>query len=446
MNIIIVGAGEVGFQIAERLVAEKHDVVIVDQDPDKILDINKSLDVLTVVGHGGDYNSLNKAGLRSCNILIAVTDVDETNMIACFIARKFNVPLKIARIRSYIFQSNGFITKEELGIDVLINPEEVATDDIVKLIETPAAFETVNFSEEELIINGYKISESLEIAGFQLKDLIKFKELEKILFLAIIREFDMIIPTGNDYLLPNDKVYVIGKSKDFENVDPYFSESEEVFNYVFVVGVTKISRFLCTSLENMGIRVKVIEPDRKECLAFAEDYHNIEVVNCNPTDLGALQDEGISNVDVFIALSNDEEDNILSCMIAKKQKVKKTIAKIQKKEYLDFTSVIGIDAVINPKISTVGEILRYVRGGNILSVDTLGEKDAEAIEYLITKDNKLIKTPIKELEFPNGCLIAAIISGHKVIIPRGDDFFDVDDKVIVFTAPNLTTDIGDLFI
>jgi trk system potassium uptake protein TrkA len=314
------------------------------------------------------------------------------------------------------------------------------------LIETPAAFETVNFSKEELMINGYKITENLDIAGFQLKDLTKFQEFERVLFLAIIRELDMLIPTGNDYLLPNDKVYVIGKGQDFEAVDPYFSESEDTFTYVFVIGVTRISRYLCSRLQGMGIRVKVIEPDRKECLAFAEEYHNIEVVNCNPTNLEALQDEGISNVDVFIALSNDEEENILSCMIAKKQKVKKTIAKIQKKEYLDFVMVMGIDAVINPKISTVGEILRYVRGGNILSVDTLGEKDAEAIEYLVTKENKLIKTPIKDLELPDGCLIAAIISGDDVIIPRGDDFFDVDDKVIVFTAPNLTTNIGDLFI
>lgn len=450
MKIIIIGAGEVGFQIAERLVKEKHDVVIVDSDPERVLEINNSLDVLTVIGQGGDFNVLNKAGIRDCDIFIAATDVDETNMIACFVAKKFNVPSKIARIRSYFFKSNGeessgLFTKRELGIDVLINPEEVATSDILKLVNSPAAFEIVDFSEEGLLIKGFRITKGLEIVNSQIKELEHYTDLKEVLILAIIREDKMIIPKGENKLLEGDKVYIIGKSEDFIKVYPYFHESYQAIQAVFIVGAGKITRLLCNHFQQSNIHVKVIEPDRNKCISFSEEYHKIDIVNCSPTDLEALKDEGLENIDAFIALSDDEEINILSSMLAKKQKVRKTIAKIQKKDYLPFTSIMGIDAVINPKSSTVGEVLKYVRRGNVLSVVTLGEQNAEAIEYLITGQNKLIGIPLKKIKFPDGALVSAIIRVDERIIPRGDDSFQIGDRAIIFTRPEAISKLEKLF-
>ncbi|MDH4127234.1 MAG: Trk system potassium transporter TrkA [Spirochaetota bacterium] len=449
MNIIIIGAGEVGFQIAERLVLENHDVVIVDKDPEKILEINRSLDVLTIIGQGGDFNVLNKAGIRNCDILIAATDVDETNMIACYIAKKFNVPSKIARIRNYFLKSENqdddIFTKDELGIDVLINSEYVATDDIIKLIHSPAAFEIVDFPEEELIIKGFRITPGLDINNQKLKDLINFPELNKMLVLAIIRNDEMIIPRGDSNFQTGDKVYIIAKTIDFPKISSFFDESQHSIRSVFVVGANKFSRLLCKHFQEMDIHVKVIEPDRNKCLAFSEEYHNIDVVNCSPTDLEALKEEGLENIDAFIALSDDEENNILSSMLAKKQKVRKTIAKIQKNDYLPFTSIMGIDAVINPKLSTVGGILKYVRRGNVLSVSTLGEKNAEIIEYLITGKNKLIGIPFRKIKFPPGCLVAAIMRVDEQIIPKGDDTLQIGDRIIVFVSPEAVNKVGKLF-
>lgn len=450
MNIIIIGAGDVGFQIAERLVLEEHDVVIVDQDPEKILELNRSLDVLTVIGQGGDFNVLKKAGIGSCDILIAATDVDESNMIACFIAKKFNVPSKIARIRKYFFKSNTkddqvLFNEEELGIDVLINPEEVATEKILKLISSPAAFEIVEFLEEKLLIKGFRITKGLEIANLPIKDFTQYKELRKMLILAIIREDEIILPKGEGMLLPGDKVYIIGRVEDFPSISPFFHESYRPIHNVFVIGVSNITRNLCNYFQEKNIHVKVIEEDRNQCLSFSEEFHKIDVVNCNPTDLDALIDEGLESIDAFIAVSNDEEKNLLSAMLAKKHKVRKTIAKIQKNDYIPFTSVMGIDAVINPKVSTVGEILKYVRRGNILSVDTLGEMDAEATSYRVTEGCDFLGMALKNVKLPQGALVAAIIREEERIIPRGDDQFLLGDKVIIFNLPEAVGKIGRYF-
>ncbi len=450
MKIIIIGAGDVGFQIAERLVNEEHDVVIVDRDPEKILEINRSLDVLTIIGQGGDYDVLKKAGIEGCDILIAATDVDETNMIACFIAKKFNVASKIARIRNYLFESEikngkGIFTKEELGIDVLINPEEVVTERIVRLISSPSAFEIIEFPEEELIIKGFKITAGLEIANTSIKEIAFYTKLQKMLILAIIRQDEMIIPTGDTKLIPGDKVYIVGKTEDFPDIAPYFHESHKIIKRVFISGVSNITRRLCKIFQTQDIHVKVIEQDRNKCLSFAEEYHKIDVVNCSPTDVESLLDEGLENIDAFIAVSEDEERNILSSMLAKKHKVRKTITKIQKNDYLPFTNVMGIDAVVNPKLSTVGEILKYVRKGNILSVVTLGESNAEAIEYQIGKNSSCTGKPLKEINFPEGSLISAIIRGEERIIPRGNDILRMGDRIIVFTKSEVVKEIGRIF-
>ncbi len=445
MKIIVIGAGEVGFLIAERLVVEQHDVVIIDKDPEKILEINRGLDVLTVIGQGSDFDVLDKAGIRDCDILIAATNVDEINMVACFIAMKLNVPLKIARIRGYIFKNGSLVTKEELGIDELINPEEVAAEDILNLIDSPAAFEIADFSEEGIAIKGYRITSGMIIKNIKLLDLGKFADFRKMLLLSILREEQIIIPKGEDQLTPDDKVYIIGKSEDFPSISRYFHESYKPVKYLFIIGVNRISRILCKRFQELGIRVKVIEKDRNLCLAFSEEYHKTEIVNCNPTDLEALKEEGLDNIDVFLALSDDEKTNILSCMIAKKQKVAKTIAKIQKNEFLPFTTKMGIDAVVNPKLCTVGKILKYARPGNILAVDTLGEMNAEAIEFLVSAKNQYINIPLKDIQFPKGMIIAAIIRGNRPIIPKGDDWLQIKDKVLVFTLPGVKK-INNLFV
>ncbi|MDH5680647.1 MAG: Trk system potassium transporter TrkA [Spirochaetota bacterium] len=408
MNVIIIGAGSVGYQIAERLANDKHDVVIIDQDSEKIMEINKHLDVLTIVGKGGNFEVLSKAGIKECDILIAATDVDETNMIACFIAKKYNVPSKIARIREYHFDSyknnkhKEFFDKNELGIDVYINPEEVATEKIINLINSPVAFEIVDFPDENLLIKGFRITDGLKVENKTIIEINQYKELNKMLVLAIIRNDEMIVPKGENKLLKNDKVYVIAKKNDFSEIAPLFHESYREIHNIFIIGISNITRKLCKFFEKEKIKIKVIEPDEKKCILLSEEFKKIDVVNCNPTDVELLMDEGLNEIDAFIAVSDDEEKNILSSMIAKKHNVRKTIAKLQNNDYIPFTSIMGIDAVINPKLATVGEILKYVRKKNVLSVVTLGESDAEVIEYLITGQNKLLDIPVKDIKISKG--------------------------------------------
>ena len=335
--------------------------------------------------------------------------------------------------KTYNNQKN-LLKKEELGIDVLINPEEVATFKILKLINSPASFEVVDFEEKKISIKGFQITQGLNLINIPLKDLTNiYPDLIKIFILTIIRKNQWITPSGSDILLPDDKIYVIGKTEDFKLISPYFHESYQEIKKVSIVGISNITYRLCRFFEKQGIQTKVIESNKDRCMIFLEKFDKIDIINCLATDLEALKDEGLVNVDAFIAVSEDEENNILSAMLAKNQNVRKTIARIQNNNYLPFTSMMGIDAAINLKISTVGEILKYVRRGNILSVDTLIEKNSEVSFYKITKKFAHLNVPIKKLKLPEGILIAAIIRGEKRIIARGNDFFQINDTAIVFS-------------
>lgn len=446
MHIIILGAGEVGTQLTKRISGEEHDVILIDKDPDRINEIKNKLDCQTLIGKSGDFDVLLDAQIDECNMLIAVTDVDEVNMIACLIANRFNVPVKIARIRSQQYRYNNVLPLSEVGIDYSINPEEAATQDIISLIHSPGAFEVQEFEESSLVIKGYRIDKKSPFVDKSLIEIGKYEETKGMLLVAINRQGKTLIPRGNDVLNENDRVYILAHKDKFENFAPLLRETFRPIKKVMIAGANSITDMVCKELVKQKMQIKVIDPNEKDLRTFTAKYAEITNVIGNPTDVELLEEEGISHMDAFVAISENEEINMVSSIIAKRHNVLKTIALIQQPNYLTFADAVGVDAVVSPRQSTVGSIMKYVRKGDIVSVTTFADKDIEAIEYNVSSKSKMLNIPLKEAPLPGGSLIAAIIRNKDTIIPRGDDQLLEGDKVLVLTLIKEAKKIGNLFI
>ncbi len=432
MHVIIIGAGITGEQIAKKLSEEDHDVVVIDNDSTKIDSLTEEIDVMSFTGKGSDIGLLIEAGIKNCELLIAVTNSDEANMISCFIAKNFNVKLKIARLTTSYKESEKFILNE-LGIDMVINQNELAAFDIMKLIHSPATFEICDFIDKPIQIRGYNIDEYSSMVGKQIREVSVMKQFEGTLYLAVIRENEITIPRGDFTFQVGDKVYLIGKISRLSNIAKHFNDSYHPVKNVMIIGISAITFLLCDLLIKEKVNVKVIEEKKENCIKLAEKMNGITIINDNPTDIDVLVKEGINSMDAFIAISDDKETNMLSTLIAKKENVKKIFGRM-KKDYIPYAKSFGIDTIVNPRLSAVKNILSLIRQGTILSMFSATNDEIEVIEFALTDNSKIINTKLKDIEFPVDCLVAAIISGDELKIPTGEDYLYSGNKVIIVVS------------
>lgn len=445
MNIIIVGAGEVGFYLAKMLSEENHDITMLDTDPEKCQRAREHLDVLVLEGNGGSAQTLSEAGIKKVDLLIAVTSVDEVNIMACMFANRLGVETKIARVRNAEYSKpRALITPSQLGVDKMIHPEEEAARQIKNLLRRSAANEVAEFSGGRVQLVGIKLGEDSPMIGNTLEKIASDHPDVVYRTVAISRNGNTLIPTGSDSFEMKDHVYIIAKSESIPQVLSIAGKKEQRMKNVIVLGAGKIGRRLSQMIEDK-ISVKLIEMSASKTERAAKMLKNTLIIKGDGTDIELLESEGIQDIDALVSVTQFDEKNIISGILAKDLGVKKAIVHVSRTDLIPVVDKIGIDSVVSKSVATVDAILKYVRKGEVVSVISLEGTDVEAIELIPQLESKVTQKPIKDCNFPEGTIIGAQIHVNEVTIPTGDSIIVPGDKVVVFTRPDAIPDIEALF-
>jgi len=432
VKIIIVGAGEVGFHIAQKLSEESHDVVLIDKDPNMIKRIGENLDVQAFLGSGTSPQMLKDSGIREADMLVAATDSDEVNLISCLLACNLSkYMLKVARVRNKEYlEERDLFGQDLLGIDHIINPESVMVETIQNLMEVPGVSDVIEFAEGRVKLIGFTVTKDSPFNG---RKLLSFEGLEeKVLVGAIVRGTQVLIPQGSDTIQTDDMVYVVVRNNELHHVLRLFNIREEGLRRVIIVGAGQAGRALATALDKTKVSVKIIDKSKEKCDDLAKNLERVIVINGDGTDRDLLQEENIKDVDFMVVLTGDEESNVLISLLAKGLGAKKTITRVSKLSYIPLVSAIGIDTVVSPRLSAVRAILQYIRRGKIISVAPLKGEHAEAIEAEALETSDIVNIPLSKVKFPKGAIIGAIVRGEQAIIPRGDSVIMPKDHLIIF--------------
>jgi len=440
MNIIICGAGRVGFTIAKLLVEQNHSITVIDQSSEDIQKINDSLDVKAIVGKATYPSVLEKANATEADMIIAVTKNDEINMLVCQIAYTvFNVPKKIARIRSQDYLNPKFskvYNKENLPIDVIISPEIEIAKSIQRKLEAPGALDNVPFAENKIRLLEISINKSCPLKNIKLNELTKkFPKLEANI-LGVIRKEKFIILKKNDVLEENDKAYVIINSAQMQLTLSAFGHNEKISNKILIIGGGNIGFNLAKNIEQSfeSARIKIIEKNKDRAEYIANELNNSIIINGNGLDEDVLSEANLEEIETVLALTNDDEDNLMvSVLVEKFSKNKRTMALINKPNYSLLQSSLKIDDFIDPRMNTVSSILKHVHKGTIETAYSILNGEYEVIEAEIIETSELINKELKNSDLPDEIRIGAIARGNDIIIPRSSFVFLKDD-IVVFLA------------
>lgn len=434
MKIVIVGAGEVGYHIAGRLALENKDVVVIDSDPDAIRRVAEDIDVQTLTGSGSNPSVLEEAGIRNADILLAVTNSDETNLVACLVADLISSSTKkLARIRQAGFDQYHETFREQAPhIETVINPEIEVIRTIQRLMRVPGAVDVGDFADGRIKIVGVYLNPDAHLAGVQLSDLPNRIGEKRLLIAMVVREEEVIIPTGKDRLLAGDLIYFICEQKDLLETLSLLDKHADPVKRVLIIGGGRIGQRLAVQLEKESIYCKIIEKRAERCAELAEDLNKAVVLHGDGSDQGLLNEENIAEMDVVVTLTDDEETNILSSLLARRLGASKTITKISKFSYFPLMTAIGIEQVVSTRLSAINSILQHIRRGKVLSAISLKGEQAEALEAVALETSGIVSKPLKQISFPKGAMVAGIIRKEQIIIPTGDSIIEPDDRIIIF--------------
>ena len=439
MKILIIGAGQVGYFLCDRLSREGHEVTLVDQDEAKIQRAQDRLNVLGVTGNGASAEMLEQAGIQDTEIFIAVTNMDEVNILACLLAREYRVKTIVARAKSIEYTSSkAVLSKEKLGIDLLINPEDAVAEELFKLACSSKAFDVAEFAEGQIIFQGFKITPDSPLCDLTLAELGELRGMYRFVVVAISRGSKTIIPRGDDSIQSGDRIYIIAHQNELPAIN-YLLQSEKnkskPNHRCFILGGSHIGLQVAKSMEGMQFTTKLIEKDQDRCYKLAEQLAKTVVINAEGLDLQTLLDEGLENSDVFIAVTENDETNILTCLLAKQQRVNRTLALVSQPELIGLASDLGIDACVSPRLAAAATILKFVRRGEIISLTAVEGSHSEVLEFEIRTGSNLVSRPIRELHFPRGAIIGAIVHKQNYEIPTGDSELKEGDRVVIFALP-----------
>jgi trk system potassium uptake protein TrkA len=436
MKILIIGAGQVGGTLAANLASEAFDITLVDHDEAVLQELRDKLDIQTVSGSGSHPDVLRRAGADDADMLIAVTSSDEVNMVACQVCfSMFRTPTKIARIRSRSYLSwEGFFSKEHMPIDVLINPEQVVTENIRQLLEHPGALQVLDFADGRVQLVAVKAYYGGPLVG---QELSYFKEhLPKVdmRVAAVFRRGKPIVPKGNTVIEADDEVFCVAASEHINAVMAELRRVERPFRRVMIAGGGNIGTALAKAIEPY-FSVKIIDVNPDRCQELAEVLDDTVVLNMDATDRDLLLEENIEQCDAFCAVTNDDENNIMSSLLAKKLGCRQVVTLINKPAYVDLVQGGEIDIAISPQMATTSELLTHVRHADVVRVHSLRRGAAEALEAIAhgdEKSSKVVGRAIRDIDLPVGAAIGAVVRGDDVIIGHDDVVIESDDHVIVF--------------
>ncbi|HPC36700.1 MAG TPA: Trk system potassium transporter TrkA [Candidatus Marinimicrobia bacterium] len=445
MKIIIIGAGEVGYYLAKRLISEDHHVTIIEKDPERHRRVAETLDAIVIHNSGSSPQVLENAGVKSADILIAVTGSDDTNILACIIAKKMGVARCLARVHSEEFSSSkSVVSGQDIGIDLLIHPERTAAEAIIRLVEQSSASQLVTFEDDRLQIISLLIKEDSPVVDQSLEEVAAQYAQFSFLCLAIYREDKTIIPRGKNVYKSGDIAYFIAKEEDIPHLTELIGYPKTEQQHIMILGAGLLGRLVAAVLSR-EMNVKLIEQDRDTAEEVSVNLPDTLVLQGDGTDIDFLSSERIEEMDCFVAVSGSEKTNLLSGLLAKHLGVKRVIIHVTTNEYIPLMDKIGIDAVVSKNIETVNAIMRYVRRGNVIAVSLFEDIKAEAIELMPRADSDITKHPIKNLDLPEDMIIGALIRQKEIIIPRGDTQIQPQDKVVVFLKPNLIQKVEKYF-
>ncbi|RDH83310.1 MAG: Trk system potassium transporter TrkA [endosymbiont of Escarpia spicata] len=436
MKIIILGAGQVGRSVANALVHEDNDITVVDQNNDLLLELQDRLDLGILQGHAGQPNVLRRAGAEDADMILAVTNSDETNMVACQVAYTlFHTPMKIARVRSQAYLDYPEIfAQEAFPVNVLISPEQLVTEYILRLVEYPGALQVLDFAGGRVRLVAVKAYYDGPLVGHKLRALYDHIPNTDARVAAIYREGEVIQPMGDTVIEADDEVFFIAATENIRAVMSELRKQEKRYKRLIFAGAGNIGRRLAQSLESK-YRVKLIESDQDRAREIAERLDKTIVLHGDAADEDLLLEENIENTDVFCAVTNDDEANILSAMLAKRLGAGKVMALINRAAYVDLVQSGPIDIAISPELATIGSLLTHVRRGDVVVVHSLRRGAAEAIEAVAHGDrgsSKVVGRTIDEIKLPKGASIGAVVRGEEVLIAHHDTAIESGDHVILF--------------
>ncbi len=451
MRVIVCGAGQVGYNIARRLASEANDVTVVDVDPSRIHRVTDTIDVKGLVGFASHPPVLQQAGARDTDMLIAVTYADEVNMIACQIAHSiFKIPTRIARVRhqSYLDPSwSTLFSPDHMPINVIISPEVEVGRAIIRRLEVPGALDVVPMAGDRVRAISVRCLADCPVLDTPLAELSELFPNLDVFVVVIVRDDELIIPTGTTEMRAGDEVYFITSTDHTQRAMSVFGHEEPEAHRVIILGGGNIGLYIAREMtrQHPGVRCTVIEVDERRSQEVAEQLPGCMVLGGDALDRAILEEAGVGETATVVAVSNDDEVNILSSLLAKRLGAGWAITLVNSENYDPLVGQLGVDAIVNPRGSTVSTILQHVRHGPIRSVHSIREGNGEFIEAEALETAIITRSRIRDIHLPKGILIGAVVRGDRVIIPDGDTRIEEKDRVVLFTSTNLVKKVERLF-
>jgi trk system potassium uptake protein TrkA len=431
VSILVIGGGDIGSILARRLAGEGRDVVIVEQDEERTRELAETADVQVVHGNGANPRVLRSAGADEADMVIAVTNSDEVNIVACLVASDQTViPTKIVRVRDPDLAEVVPSLFPDGGLDLNINPEEEAAQTILKILRVPGAVEVFEFAAGKVRVVGFALDQPCEAEGLRLMDLRTTLQVDCNI-VAIRRDSEIRIPDGQARLERGDLVYAAGSPEALARLAELLGKRGEEARRIVIHGGGGVAFYLARQLERDGIVPKLIEPDAARCRFLVDRLERSVVLQGRGTDQELLREENVGSADAFCALTRDEEDNILSALLAKRSGTARTVALVNHDPYRSLVSALGVDAVVSPNLAAVSAILQFIRRGKVVSVTAVAEEGAEALEIVALETSELVGRPLREVKL-DSAIVGAIVRGDDVLIPGGDDMIQVGDHVVLF--------------
>ncbi|MBR4734009.1 MAG: Trk system potassium transporter TrkA [Lachnospiraceae bacterium] len=449
MQIVIVGGGKVGTALVRSLSQEDNNICIVDIKPDVVRQLATEYDVMGMVGNGSSYGVLKEAGIETADLLIAVTEHDELNLLCCVIARKASKCQTIARVRNPIYSQEKRFLQRELGLSMIINPEQTAASEIASLLGFPSALGIDSFAGGKVEMIRFKIPAESKLEGKTLRD-VNAMIGGDFLICAVDRDGQVSIPDGNFIMRAGDVVSMVTSRKSAKQFFEKINMNTNRAKNTMIVGGGKITLYLAKMLDNLGIAVKIIEKNPDRCLELSEALPHATIINGDGSDEAFLKEERIDTMDAFVALTNLDEENILLSLMAKRKVSRKVVTKINREQLNEVIHNLDIDSVVYPKLLTAQKILRYSRatknsiGSNVKTLYRMYDDKVEALEFVITENSKITGIPLVKMKRKKGLLIGAIIRNDKLVIPDGQTEIMPGDSVIVVTTHLGLQDAGDI--
>jgi len=445
MKIIIAGAGDVGFHLAKLLAYEEHDIILIDMEVERLNQASGSIDVGIIRGSSTSYRVLEEADVKNADLLIAVTSSEETNLTTTIIGKHLGAKKTVARIQNVEYLLNKEkLDLQDLGIDEIISPESLAAKEIKRLLKEVALTDTFDFDEGKLSLVGVTIDEENELNSKTLIEAAHLNPHQNFITVAILRNNETIIPRGENKFQAGDHAYFIAQPDGVDTVMDLSRKKKEEIKNIMILGGSKVGYHAAKRLSRK-YNVKLIETNKDKCFELADELKNVMVICGDGRDVELLEEEGINEMDAFIAVTGNSETNIISCLVAKNHDVKKTISLVENIDYIHLSQNIGVDTMINKKLIAANFIFRYIRKGDVISLTSIHGVDAEILEFIVKAGSKITEKEIKDLEFPKGAIIGGVVRNGVGYTTMGDFQFRPKDRAVVLCRPDCIHTVEEFF-